>query len=382
MNRSSKPHPGRGGRIPRPRTGTLILAASCALFGACDSDPVRTGERPDPTEGLQCNLDTRFLEATGVARDGIPALTDPPMVTVEDPAAIAYLEPEALVVGLLLDGAPIAIPHNILVHHEIVNLTGLQTQIAVTYCPLTGSALVFDRASVGGAEFGVSGLLYQSNLIFYDRNTNESFWPQMFGEARCGPRSGASLERFDFIEMEWRSWTALYPQTRVVSEDTGFDRNYLAGGNPYSNYEASEAFWFEMPALDRRRSQKERVFGLPATASEPAMAFPFGVLEQAGRRLVVETVVDGEPAIVLWDADGRTARAYRPVLDGEPVELEVAGLLFRDQATGSTWHVDGVARVGALAGERLEPIESGYIAYWGAWAAFHPRSELWSAPAP
>lgn len=382
MNRRSNSQFQSSGPAPGPaKAGILALGLCLAVMGACGDDPAGTGQRIDPTENLQCDLNTLFLEATGVARDGIPSLTDPPMVTVENPAAIAYLEPDALVVGMLLDGVPIAIPHNILVHHEIVNLNGSQTQAAVTYCPLTGSALVFDRASVGGAEFGVSGLLYQSNLIFYDRNTNESFWPQMFGEARCGARLGAALDRLSFVEMEWNSWTLLYPQTQVVSEDTGFDRNYLATGNPYSNYEASETFWFRMPALDRRRSQKERVYGVPATGSSPAMAFPFGALEQAGQRMVIDITFDGEPAVVLWDADGRTARAYRPVVDGQPLDLEVEGLLFRDQETGSVWHVDGVARVGALKGKSLEPIESGYIAYWGAWAAFHPQSELWTAAA-
>lgn len=363
------------------RRALTALAVALPTVAACGDPPVAPGEKVDPTASLQCNLNDTFLAATGVARDGIPALTDPPMVTVEDPAAIAYLESDALVVGLVLDGDPIAIPHNILVHHEIVNLNGLQTQVAVTYCPLTGSALVFDRASVNGAELRVSGLLYQSNLILYDRTTNnESFWPQMFGEARCGPRSGAVLERASAIEMTWESWTAFYPQTKVVSEETGFDRNYLASGNPYSNYEASETFWFKMPAMDRRRPQKERVFGIPATASSPAIAFPFGPLAQLGRRAVIEVTVDGEPAVVLWDADARTAGAYRPLVSGEPVTLTVSGLLFEDEESGSLWHVDGTARVGPKVGLQMEPIDAGYIAYWGAWAAFHPESELWTAP--
>ena len=355
---------------------TTLGALSVAL-AACGEPAAGPGQRVDPTASLQCSLDDAFLEATGVARDGIPALTDPPMVTVEDPAATAYLESDALVVGLLLDGEPVAVPHNILVHHEIVNLNGPQTQVAVTYCPLTGSALVFDRASVSGAELGVSGLLYQSNLIIYDRTTNsESFWPQMFGEARCGPRLGAVLERIPAVEVTWSTWTALYPQTSVLSEETGFDRNYLASGNPYSTYEASETFWFAMPALDRRRPQKERVLGIPATASSTAMAFPFGPLAQLGSRAVIEVTVDGEPAVVLWDADARSAAAYRPVAGGEPVTLRAVGRVFEDEESGSLWNVDGVARIGPKKGLSLEPLEEAYIAYWGAWAAFHPGSGL------
>ena len=361
----------------RALLGTLM--GLLAVVAACGDPATAPLPRVDPTANLQCNLNTTFLEVSGVGRGGIPTLTDPPMVTVHDAAATAYIERDDLVVGLLLDDAPLAIPHSVLVHHEIVNLNGPATQVAVTYCPLTGSALVFDRGSVGGAELAVSGLLYQSNLIIYDRTTTgESFWPQMFGEARCGPRSGASLERAPAIEMTWGTWSALYPNTQVVSEETGFERNYHASGNPYETYEASEEFWFAMPPADSRRPQKERVLGIPPMGSSPAIAFPFGSLAQFGSLAVIEVMIGGEPAVVLWDEKASAAAAYRPLAGGDPVRLSASGGAFKDETTGSLWYVDGVSRFGPREGLVLEPIEGGYVAFWGAWAAFNPNSALWT----
>lgn len=136
-------------------------------------------------------------------------------------------------VGLILDGEPLAVPHNVLWWHEIVNLNRGGKQLAVTYCPLTGSSIVFDRASVEGDEFGVSGLLWQNNLIMYNRRTTESLWPQMLGQARCGPATGQSLDPYPAIEMTWEGWKKIHPNTGVVSasESLGRDRRIYPYGD-------------------------------------------------------------------------------------------------------------------------------------------------------
>lgn len=148
----------------------------------------------------------------GAPRDGIPALTDPVLVSVGDGSA-DYLLPTDRVIGLALAGEYIAIPHNILWWHEIVNLNDFG--LAVTYCPFTGSSMVFHRSAVDGAEFGTSGLLYKNNLVMYDRTTavdrDETLWPQMLAGGRCGPGEGVALTMSPAIEMEWelRACTAM-----------------------------------------------------------------------------------------------------------------------------------------------------------------------------
>ena len=129
-----------------------------------------------------------------IAPDAIPALADPAFVA-SDHVDASYLEDHDRVIALLLDGEALAFPIKVLRWHEIVNLNRGSTRLSISYCPLTGTGLVFDRSAVGGAEFGVSGLLYRNNLVLYDRAAEPSFFAQMSRRAECGPlaRSRVSL---------------------------------------------------------------------------------------------------------------------------------------------------------------------------------------------
>jgi len=282
---------------------------------------------------------------------------------------------------VLVDGQAYAIPHNILWWHEILNMEAGGEKLAISLCPLTGSSLGFDRSSVGGDEFGVSGLLFKNNLIMFNRGDTEGLWPQMLAEARCGQPTGQRLGQWPVVEMTWAGWESIHPASKVVSGATGFDRNYQQ--YPYGNYESlsNSQFLFPgaMPSLDRRRPVKERVVGVPPTSSDPGIAFPFGILEEMeGATQVVEFTYDGEPAVLLWTDEGRGGMAYRPrTVDGRQVELRPEGKVFRDAATDSRWKVTGVSDFGELEGARLEPIEETYVAFWGAWAAFHEGTRLW-----
>jgi len=149
------------------------------------------------------------------AKDAIPALTDPELVAVDDLRA-EFLLPTDRVIGVEVDGQYIAIPHNILWWHEIVNLNSVG--LAVTYCPLTGSSMVFDRGATDGAELAVSGLLLNNNLVMVDRSASgvvETLWPQMLASGRCGPAEGRTLEMVPALEIEWEDWVELHPDTRV-----------------------------------------------------------------------------------------------------------------------------------------------------------------------
>lgn len=366
------------------RTKSLVTfcAALTALaaLAACSDGPGGPGNPAAPTEELVCDLDDRFFVSGGIGRDVIPALTDPELVTAQDQAAISYLAPDDRIIGIFLDGEPVAVPHNILWHHEIMNLNGVQQQVAVSYCPLTGTSLVFDRSSVGGAEFGVSGLLFQANLIMYDRNTEDSLWPQMLAEARCGPRSGNPLQQEPMFEMTWEGWERLYPQTRVVATPMEFDRDYTKTGYPYGSYESlsnQDFLGFPVPQLDRRLPIKERVFGIPG---ETGLSLPFSELDQLGPFGVVEVEVDGVPLVVLWDSAKRSAGAFKRELDGAPITLVPAADGFQDVESGTVWSVTGEGRIGTHIGRNLDAVETSYVAFWGAWSNFHPDAVLWRAP--
>ena len=385
----SRPHFIRVKSMIAPRDGEspyssrflllMLLVGVMPLLGC--GDGVR-GEAVGPPPGLRdedvglCSIPDGLIYSGGVGRDGIPALSDPVLVQPSDPDA-AYLRPHDRVIGIEADGEYIAIPHNILWWHEIVNFNTLEPALSVTYCPLTGSSIVFDRTSVGGVEFGVSGLIFNNNLLMYDRATDgeTSLWPQMMRGARCGPRDGQALQMYPATEMRWDGWVRLHPETRVISGETGFIRDYDV--YPYGSYEGvnDERTLYPNFAFDRRRPPKERVLGIPFDDGG-GIAFPFGLLDAGGPRVVHE-VADGEPVVVFWSSEAQAALAFWSSLDGQPLTFEVRDGRYVDVESGTKWGFDGLGLSGAMAGRRLPQIHEAYVAFWFAWATFTVDSELW-----
>lgn len=372
----------------RGRTARLLVVGLLPFVPTACSDPAGnvTGEddRQGPAGRFSCSLQADRLTDGGVPRDGIPALTDPLFVAPDDPDA-SYLRPDDRVISFRIAGTTYAVPHNVLWWHEIVNLDAGGEQLAVTYCPLTGSSLVFDRASVGGAEFGVSGLLFQNNLMMFDRRDEESLWPQMSRTARCGPRSGTELTMYPSMEMRWERWRSIYADGRVVSSRTGFRQFFDYGQYPYGpDYEDPHSDRLLFPStveIDPRRPPKERVLGIPGRGGT-GIAFPFGSLQELGEVGIATADVRGEEVVVFWEAAARTAVAHHPRAGGDGLlTFEVRGGEIVDVETGSRWRVDGISVAGPLEGERLEPVQQAYVSFWFSWAAFHLATFVWTPPA-
>ena len=344
------------------------------LLAACTDDSMSSNNaEPTPDNRLACSIPpNRILLAGG--KDALPALTNPPLVRSGDPG-LGYLGINDRVVGLALPSGPIAIPLNIFWWHEIVNLDGVRQGMAITHCPLTGSSMAFDRAAVGGLEFGVSGLLFRNNLIMYDRDAEESLWPQMLRGARCGVRDGLDLPMIPLIEMTWGGWHTLYPQTLVVSENTGFDRDY--NEYPYGDYEKlDDPFTLFPAAIDSRRPPKERVLGIPLGSG--GLAFPFGLLDEEGAVVSISVEFADREIVVFWNRFRQAAMAYDPVLNEGSLTFSVVLGRITDDQTGSLWTVDGLATKGPLAGQRLQPIAEAFVAFWFAWPEFYPEIEIWA----
>lgn len=250
----------------------------------------------------------------------------------------------------------------------------------MTYCPLTGTAYTWSQ-SVGGVEttFGVSGFLYNSNLILFDRATG-SHWAQMLEESVQGTLRGEVPARRPWVETRWDTWQALHPETRVVSSNTGYDR----GGYtryPYTNpssgdYRHNDDLLFPVANWDTRLDSKARVVGVLAGGA--ARAYPLAKILGAP----INDTLGGSPLVIFGDAGNDIALAFsREVGDQTlsfervPGEATVFPYTLRDLETGSTWTVEGRALDGPLAGEQLARMRQ-VISYWFAWAAFHPDTEV------
>ncbi|MEV2278096.1 DUF3179 domain-containing protein [Nocardiopsis sp. NPDC049922] len=332
-------------------------------------------ELPDPL------VDTDRLVTGGPPPDGIPALTDP---AFEDVADVDWLEDSDPVLGVSVEGEERAYPVRILIWHEIVNDTVADVPVAVTYCPLCDSALAFDRR-VGDRilDFGVSGMLYNSDLVMFDRQTH-SLWPQIEGRAVAGTLTGTELDRVSVAVVSWDQWRDAHPDGAVLSLDTGHERDY--GHNPYVGYDDPDTDPFLLDTdADPRLPAKARVIGIGS--EDAALAVPVDHALESG---VVETEVDGEP-VTVWARPGTTSAldaaviaegretavtgVFRPRLDGRDLTFAADGDGFTDHQTGSRWNILGHAVDGELAGERLTPVDH-LDTFWFAWVGFTPETEI------
>jgi hypothetical protein len=224
---------------------------------------------------LSASLDGFEDASTDVLRkDGIPSIDEPEFDDGEN------VEPNDPVFGVVIDGEARAYPQDILAQHEIVNDTVGGKNVAVTYCPLTGTAIGYER---GGTTLGVSGDLVNSNLIMYDRAT-ETRYPQILGVGTDGELRGRSLVEFDVTWTTWEHWREEYPGSPILSRETGFVRNYnrdpYGGYNPKSGYYENDRLTFSVMNRDDRYHPKKVFMG--ARDANEAVAFDKDSLRDEG----------------------------------------------------------------------------------------------------
>jgi hypothetical protein len=302
--------------------------------------------------------------------DCIPQYSYPQISSGED---ATWLSENDLIIGAYVNGQARAYPLVTLWTHEIANDTLGGVRITISYCPLTGTGLNF-KGTLDGEPitFGVSGFLYNNNLILYDHQS-QSFWPQMLFTAAWGPNSGKQIDVLPVFEMTWGKWKALFPQTTVVSSA------YRASGYPYGNYYTDHAHVLFDQKIDSRLETKDLVYGV--IGQRTARAYPFKVLPD---RAVINDVLDGEPIVVVYDGAAKGAAAYRrPLLDsGEPVSFavheETSGPIGLE-ATNTTgvWNFAGIGISGAAIDTDLVPVATAYKGFWLSWGTYYGGIEIY-----
>ncbi len=325
-------------------------------------------------------IDYTEIFSGGVGRDGIPPIDNPKFESVAQ--TNEWLAPREPVIALEVNGVAKAYPLQILTRHEIVNDEIGGVPVAVTFCPLCNSAIVFDRRLNGVVyDFGVSGNLRNSDLIMWDRQT-QSWWQQLTGEGIVGTLAGERLTFLPSQLVSWETYAGGYGGTEVLSRDTGFRIRY--GTNPYVGYDRLDQrpFLFFGEA-DERLQPKERVAAV--SIGEANVAFPFQVLAEervvnyniAGQDIVVfyepGTLSALDASVIAEARDVGSTGVFDPVVDGTKLTFAFApdrGSIV-DEETGSTWSILGDAVGGPLTGTALGRLVH-QDHFWFAWAAFHP----------
>ena len=324
-------------------------------------------------------IDYVEIQWGGVAPEGIPSLDDPAVTAAPE---ANYLTDDEFVFGVALapDGAADAAdavvarayPLRILDWHEMTNDTVAGIPVALSYCTLCGSAILFDRR-LGDRTFtfATSGLLYRSNKLMFDRET-ETLWSNLTGKPVLGPLvdEGLELTLLPVIVTTWADWRRQYPETTVLSVETGHQRDYSIGA-AYGDYFASDELMFPVAPRDERLPDKAWVFGL--RADDAAVAFDLVALQEAG---VLNTDVGVQSAVLVVGA-GRAVRAYdRGALDFEVKPGETASTVLV-ASDGSEWRISDVGLHRISGGGFLKRLP-GHLAYWFGWYAFFPETELWT----
>ncbi len=313
----------------------------------------------------------------GPPQDGIPSIDNPKFQSVQE--ADEILEDSELVLGLNINGDIRVYPLQILVWHEIVNDVVGDQPVAVTYCPLCFTNQVFNRTLNDGntVEFGTSGKLYNSNLVMYDRKSN-SLWSQALGEGIVGEYAGVKLERIPFDVAYWKEWKELYPESKVLSRDTGSVRPY--GADPYGDYYTNDLILFPVANDDKRLGLKEIIIGLENKDQYKAYK-----LQEIETKKVINDVIGEDKKIALVSLEPFMIRVFDRVIDGNDDGNKIVVDLFYnettntliDRVTGSELNFDGKFINKQLQGKKLErlPMDQGF---WFEWAAFHPETEVFS----
>jgi len=264
----------------------------------------------------------------GPPRDGIPSIDQPKFVKASE---ADFLSDNDKVLGVTIKGEAKAYPIKILNWHEIVNDRIGGQAVVITYCPLCGSGMAFS-AEVGGAPktFGVSGLLYNSDVLLYDRET-ETLWSQIMGQAVAGKHRGKSLTLIPTDNTTWAQWKETHPKTQVLAENTGFTRDYDT--SPYANYDKDPSVWFPVTAKNKDYHAKTLVIGIEVDGK--FKAYPFPELKKT-KQTVIEDKFNGKQLKVHFDK--KAVSAYITNAEGKKL--------------------------------------SGTTLYWFAWYAFHPETEV------
>lgn len=311
--------------------------------------------------GMKTSIRLDEVDWGGVTVNGIPPLVYPKNISARE---ATYLKDNNVVFGLFVNGEARAYPKRILAWHEMARDKIGGVELTIVYCTLCGTVIPYESVAAGKHRvMGTSGLLYRSNKLMFDEETN-SLWSTFEGKPVAGPLTGSGIELpvRSSVTTTWKEWKTTHPDTTVVSLDTGFKRDY-SEGKAYHDYFDNDTIMFEVPALDTRLKNKAEVLvmRLPepvAVSADFLRKHPVYAMKSGTRSLVIVTSADG---------------ANR-VFDPQPHQFaeQAGGPVITDSA-GARWQV---TEDGLVAGDRKLPRVAANRAFWFGWHAQFPDTAL------
>jgi hypothetical protein len=356
----------------------LIPIVSMVLLTACGGGG-GGGKKNGPAPSNLNNtwiIDPNLVIDAGPGPDGIPALENPLFAPI---GTIISVDDDELVIAVQFGTETKVYPHDIMDYHEVVNDVSGGESFVMSYCPLTGTAIGWEiDQSLGNKTFGVSGLLYNSNLILYDRET-ASLWSQMLQVSINGQRVLERPQRYQVLETTKGTVKEMYPDAIVMTRDTGHDRQYQR--YPYGSYKQSTSLLFPVENTDQRLHPKTRVLAVIDGLDRRA----FQIQGFDATNHVINEQVGVTPMVIVGNSSKNFALAFERTMPDDVVlnftavddPANPANILMDDE--GNIWNSFGTAVSGPRAGARLSPANS-YVAYWFAMAAFYEEIAVYFNP--
>lgn len=369
------------GRLRKNLTDIFYLVLIVAAFVFVATRIFGTPTSGWETDFENTSIDMNEVLSGGVPRDGIPPIDNP---RFEEVQYVTDLAPQSPVISININGDARAYPLEVLTRHEIANDVVGDVPVAVTFCPLCNSAIVFKRTVDGEVlRFGVSGNLRNSDLIMWDDKT-ESWWQQLTGEGIVGEYNGYQLDIVSSQVIGYGVFKERYPDGKVLRGPHG---GY--GRNPYVGYDSSSNPFLFRGNIDSRLFATARV--LATEIGNQPVAYAFSALQ---KEQVINDTINAKEVVVFWQAgatsaldgadidsskDVGMALMYDSTLPtGETLTFRYENGLFLDNETDSTWNIFGEATDGFMEGSTLTQLNA-FPHFWFAWAAFHPDTILYKA---
>jgi hypothetical protein len=273
------------------------------------------------------SIDANKILSGGVPRDGIPAINNPKFLYVDD---VDYLKEDDIILGIVENGIAKAYPRRILIWHELVNDSIHDKYFLVSYCPLCGTGMIFNRDIKNNIlNFGVSGLLYENDVLMYDKESN-SLWSQLAMKSVSGKYNKTELDWINSYQMTWKAWKSIYPKSLVLSTDTGYNRDYKK--DAYTSYFKSSSAMFPFEKSRNDLNDKDWVFGI--IIDGVAKAYSIKSLEKS---LIVNDKLSNKSLLLEYNNKNKSLKVH----DSK--------------------------------GNKIQAVQ----VYWFAWQSFYPKTKLY-----